>query len=106
MSLFGTPIQVTSNTTLSNTDNALVQVDSSQGAITVTLNNAANVAVGSVIQIKGNGSTFSNHITINVATGDTIDGNVTQRILSGNWACLHLVNGYTDGSTTQNWFTD
>lgn len=85
----------TVTTATSASVNNLYIVDTSGGAVTVTL--PASHASGDVVAIKCSGSSQTNAITIATADSDTVDGATTQEVAS-NFAAVECVSNGT------NWF--
>ncbi len=78
-------------------DNCIVSVDSTGGAVTITLG-SASVATGKIVVIKdAGGSANSNNITIDTEGSETIDGSASTSITSD----YGVVRLYSDGT---NWF--
>ena len=86
---------VTSNYTVVSSD-YLIGVNSSAGALTVTLPTATTVGAGRLLVIKDEGglSGSGKTITIAGAGSQTIDGSAT-RALKTNYSCVHI---YSTGS--------
>ncbi len=78
-------------------DDCIVSVDSTGGAVTITLG-SASVAAGKIVVIKdAGGSANSNNITIDTEGSETIDGSASTSITSD----YGVVRLYSDGT---NWF--
>jgi len=78
-------------------DDCIVGVDSTGGAVTITLG-SASVAAGKIVVIKdAGGGASSNNITIDTEGSETIDGSASTSITSDNG----VVRLYSDGT---NWF--
>jgi hypothetical protein len=86
----------TSNHTIS-TDNVIIPVNTSSSAVTITLY-AASGNAGRIVCVKDvGGAAYTNNITIDANSSETIDGQATQAI-SSNYGAVKM---FCDGS---NWF--
>ena len=88
--LSGALQKISSNTTLTQAS-FLVRVDTSGGAVTVTL--PSSMPEGKMFVIKDKGAASSNAITIDTAGSETIDGAASIQIISNHGAANLMFDG-------------
>jgi len=94
-------VSKTSNYTISATADFFVGVNTSSGAVTITLPDAGTAVKGKMYVIKdigGKAGAAGKNITISPAGSDAIDGIAASRLLNTNHAAVNLIS---DGS---DWF--